>query len=86
MTLAQLLNQNSFLIGVMVVLGGWFAVLVARRPRARAWLAWVTAAVAAIGVYFAARTVPPRVFASAAEVQQAIASGTPTLVEFYSDL
>ena len=86
MTLAQLLNQNSFLISVMVVLGGWFAALVIRRPRARAWSAWAAAAAAALGAYFVARTVPPHAFESAAEAQQAIASGTPTLVEFYSDL
>jgi len=85
MTLAQLLNQNSFLIAVIAALGGSCIALIARRARRRAWLVWMAAVTVAIGIYFAMRTTPSRAFGSAADVQQAVTAGRPTLVEFYSD-
>ncbi|MGH2593004.1 MAG: hypothetical protein ACRDGG_05780 [Anaerolineae bacterium] len=85
MTPAQLFNQNSFLIGVVALLGGSLIALIARRAGVLAWSIWGIALVLAVGVYFALRTAPPRVFASAADVQRAVSAGTPTLVEFYSD-
>ena len=83
--IAQLLNQASFLIVTAVVLGGALIVLIARRARRRLWLAWLAAVAIAAGVNLAMRTTPERVFASAEGVQQTIASGKPTLVEFYSN-
>jgi len=85
MTLAQLLNQNSFLIPASLTLLVWLAVLIVRRARRRFWLMWSAALLLAIGVYVLLRTPASRAFQSVAEVQQAISSGRPTLVEFYSD-
>ena len=85
MTVAQSLNQHSFLLVTGVLLGGWLAFLIARRARRTLWIAWIAAAVIAIGVFFALRTAAPRAFETAADVQRAVSSGTPTLVEFYSD-
>lgn len=85
MTLAQLLNQNSFLVPAGLTLLVWLAALIVRRSRRRFWLAWIAALLLAIGVYALLRTPTSRVFQSTAEVQQAISSGRPTLVEFYSD-
>ena len=85
MTLAQLLNQNSFLLVSVLVLGGWWAALIVRRARRYAWLIWAAAVAIAVGFNLAARTTPERAFESVADVQTAIASGKPTLVEFYSN-
>jgi len=85
MTLAQLLNQNSFLLGGVLVLGGWWVVLIVRRARRYAWLIWAAAVAIVVGFNLAARTTPERTFESVADVQTAIASGKPTLVEFYSN-
>lgn len=85
MTIAQLLNQNSFLLGSGLALGVWLSVLIARRSRRRWWLTWVAAVALAIGANLALRTSPPREFRSVDEVQQAIAAGRSTLVEFYSN-
>ena len=86
MTIAQLFNQNSFLIGSGLVLGVWLAALSARRARRRFWLAWIAAVAAALGIFLTMRTAASLTFAAAADVQRAIAAGRPTLVEFYSDL
>ncbi len=86
MTVAQFFNQNSFLIGSGLLLGGWLAALVARRAPRRFWFAWIAALAAALGSFYAMRTPAAHAFASAADVQRAISAGTPTLVEFYSDL
>ncbi|HLF27656.1 MAG TPA: hypothetical protein VJG32_15075 [Anaerolineae bacterium] len=85
MTLTQLLNQNSFLLYSLLGLGGWLVVLIVRRASRRAWLLWLAAGGLAVGANLAARTAPPREFQSVAEVQQALAMGAPTLVEFYSN-
>lgn len=85
MTLAQLLNQNSFLLVSVLVLGGWWVALIVRRARRYAWLTWAAAVAIAVGFNLAARTTPERTFESVADVQKAIASGQPTLVEFYSN-
>ena len=82
MTIVQLLNQNSFLLVAGVALGG---ALIARRARPRMWLVWIAAVVVAVALNRAVRTAPARAFESAAEVERAIASGTPTLVELYSN-
>jgi hypothetical protein len=84
-TIAQLLNQNSFLVYGSLALGAWLIALIARRARRRWWLTWAGAVALAIGANLVLRTSPPREFRSADEVQQAIASGRPTLVEFYSN-
>jgi hypothetical protein len=84
MTLGQLLNQNSFVLAAGLGLGGWLIALVARRARARAWLAWAAAVALAAGAHIAART-PSREFQSVAEIQRALSVGRPTLVEFYSN-
>ena len=86
MTIAQLFNQNSFLITSSLVLGGWLAAMMARRARRRFWLAWIAAVAAALGIFFTMRTAAPRTFATVADVQRAIVGGRPALVEFYSDL
>ena len=49
------------------------------------WLAWIAAVAAAIVLNAATRTTPARAFESAAEVERAIASGVPTLVELFSN-
>lgn len=85
MTVAQFFNQHSFLLVASVLLGGGLVVLIARRARRALWLAWFAAAVIAIGVFVALRTAAPRAFETVADVQRAVSSGTPTLVEFYSD-
>ena len=85
MTIAQLLNQNSFLLVSAVVLGGTLILLIARRARPRLWAVWIVAVAAAVGANAATRTTPARTFESAPEVQRAIASGKPTLVELYSN-
>jgi len=83
--MAELLNQASFLIAAAVGLGGALIVLIVRRARRWLWLAWLAAVAITIGVNLAMRTTPERAFASVEEVQRAIASGQPTLVEFYSN-
>ena len=86
MTVAQFFNQHSFLLAASVLLGGWLVFLVTRGRRRRAlWFAWLAAAAIAIGVFFALRTAAPRAFETIDDVQRAVSSGTPTLVEFYSD-
>ncbi len=85
MTAAQFFNQNSFLIGVIAVLGGTLTLFIVRRARRSAWLIWIAAAAIALSAHFALRTVGPRAFESAGEVQEAVAAGKPTLVEFYSN-
>lgn len=85
MTIIQLLNQNSFLLVSGVVLGGALIALIARRARPRMWLVWIAAVAVAVTLNSAARTTPVRAFESAAEVERAIASGTPTLVELFSN-
>ena len=85
MTIAQVFNQHSFLLAAGVLLGGWLIFLVRRRARRALWFAWIAAAAIAIGVFFALRTAAPRAFETVADVQRAVSSGTPTLVEFYSD-
>jgi len=84
-TIAQLLNQNSFLLVAVAVLGGWLAVWLVRRRRGRAWLAWIAAAAIAAAVFLAMRTDAPQKFESADDVQRTLSAGTLTLVEFYSD-
>ena len=84
MTLGQLINQNSFVLVAGLGLGGWLIALLARRARARAWLAWAAAVALAAGAHFASRT-PAREFQSVADIQRAISAGRPTLVEFYSN-
>jgi hypothetical protein len=84
-TVAQFFNQHSFLLAASVLLGGGLVVLIARRARRALWFAWFAAAVIAIGVFVALRTAAPRAFETVADVQRAVSSGTPTLVEFYSD-
>ena len=87
MTLVQFFNQHSFLLYAALGLGAALAVLWARRRRVGrlAWVGWLIAVAVAVGGYFVFRTAATRTFESAAEVQRAIASGRPTLVEFYSD-
>ncbi len=85
MTIAQSFNQNSFLLAAGVVLGGSFLALIARRARLRFWLAWIAGAAVVAGVFFAMRTAVPQAFDTADDVQRAVSSGRPTLVEFYSD-
>ena len=85
MTVAEFFNQHSFLLAASVLLGGGLVVLIVRRARRALWFAWIAAAAIAIGVFFALRTAAPRAFETVADVQRAISSGTPTLVEFYSD-
>jgi hypothetical protein len=85
MTFSQLANQNSFVLAAVAVLGGALIALIATRARRVVWLAWVIAVLIAAGLNLAMRTVPPRAFGSVAEVQQALSSGKPTLVEFYSN-
>ena len=85
MTLAQLLNQNSFLLVSGVALGGALIALIARRARLWVWLVWIAAVAVAVILNRAARTTPARAFESAAEVERAIASGAQTLVELYSN-
>ena len=87
MTVWQLLNQHSFLLlagGMLAV--GLMVLLVARRRigrRAR-WIG-LLALVALAGAFAVMRTAAPSAYASAADVQRAVSSGRPTLVEFYSD-
>jgi len=85
MTAAQFLNQHSFLMTASVLLGGWLVFLLARRPRRAVWAAWVAAVALAFGVFFRLRTAAPHAFETADDVERAISSGRPTLVEFYSD-
>ena len=85
MNLAQLINQNSFLIGAIAVLGSWLVILLTRRSRGRAWRVWLVGVVFALAVFFALRTAAPQAFASADDVQRAVSAGRPSLVEFYSD-
>jgi hypothetical protein len=84
-TVAQFFNQHSFVLVASVLLGGGLVVLIARRASRALWLAWIVATVIAFGVFFALRTAAPRSFETVADVQRAVSSGTPTLVEFYSD-
>lgn len=85
MTLFQFLNQHSFLVTLIVVLGAALLLLYARRPRRRFWLMWSLALLIALAVFFSTRTTPARAFESAADVEQSISTGTPTLVEFFSN-
>lgn len=85
MSIAQFVNQNSFIVVSAVALGGAMLFLIARRARLRFWLIWIAAGAVAIGVNLAMRTPPARTFESVADVQKAVASGTPTLIEFYSN-
>ena len=86
MSLAQILNQNSFLLAAGLGLGTALMVLIARRRRAPrwVWLIWLAGLAAVVGGHFALRTAAPS-FDSVEDLQRAIASGRPTLVEFYSD-
>jgi len=84
-TIAQLLNQNSFLLTAVAVLGGWLAVLIVRRRRGLVWLAWIAATSIATAVFLTMRTAAPQTFETADDVQRALSVGRPTLVEFYSD-
>ena len=85
MTLAQTLNQNSFLLIAAAVLGGAAIVLRVLHVRRVIWLLWSAALIIAVVIMLGGRSAPERMFASVTEVEQIISSGTPTLVEFFSN-
>lgn len=85
MTLAQWLNQNSFLLLAGAALGGAAIVLRTLHARRALWLLWGVALVVATVIMLGGRTTPERAFAAADEIEQAIAGGKPTLVEFFSN-
>lgn len=77
-------NHHSFLIigGLLVLL--WAAMLLARRAR-RGWVFWGLA-VLALGIgWLALRTRAAQHPQTLGEIETAISSGQPVLVEIYSD-
>jgi len=79
-----LFNHHSFLIisGLLVLV--WAALLLARRAR-RGWLLWGLA-VLALGVgWLALRTRVAQQPQTLSEIEAAIISGQPVLVEIYSN-
>jgi hypothetical protein len=78
-------NVTSFVVlsGVVLVTFALFLWL-ARTPR-RAWLAWVGLALVLLAIHLALRTGGSSL-TTPEQVEAALRSGKPTLLEFYSDL
>lgn len=85
MTLAQFLNQNSFVLIAGAFLGIAAIVLRVLHARHAFWLLWSVALIAAALTLLGGRTTPERTFASTDEIEQAISGGAPTLIEFFSN-
>ena len=84
MSVAQFLNQHSYLaVGSVILLV--LAVLLLVRRAHRAWLIWGALAIVMVAGWLALRTGTGVRLDSAEAMETAIASGRPTLVEFYSD-
>jgi hypothetical protein len=81
--MAQIINQYSFAISIIVLLAILAVVLLRSPQRKRAWLVLLGVAVAAALSWAAIRPTASQVN-SAAEVMAVIGSGKPVLVEFQS--
>ena len=84
MSLFHFINEHSYLLGGAAILLILAIVLFARQVD-RGWLIWIGAAVSLGAVWLATRTGSGVQFDSVAVYEATIASGKPTLVEFYSD-
>ena len=82
--MGELLNNNSavILIGMLLIVLGWYAWDYRRSKRALAVFAAV--AIVLVGGYMGARHGPSDV-ATLAEVDAVLASGAPVVLEVYSD-
>jgi hypothetical protein len=81
---AQFFNQHSYLITGAAILLILAIFSLVRRAR-WAWLVWLVVAVALGAGWLALRTEPGAQFSSVEAIEATVASGQPTLVEFYSD-
>ncbi|NJM40269.1 MAG: hypothetical protein HC853_05650 [Anaerolineae bacterium] len=87
MTIIQYLNQFSvfMLPGLLLLVAA--VVMVIKRARLVLWLGWMGALLMVVGAVMAQRT--PQTanlkLDSVADIRTALASGKPSLVEFYSD-
>ena len=84
MSIAQFLNQHSYLAIGSVILLILAAFLLVRRAH-RAWLIWGALAVVMVAGWLVLRTGTGARLDSTEAMEATIASGRPTLVEFYSD-
>lgn len=81
--MAALLNQHSFIVGGVLVLGGlWF--LLRRRG---GWLRWtaIGATVVLLGLLFAGLRTGDGNVRQASDLDTALASGEPVVLEFFSN-
>jgi hypothetical protein len=87
MTLIQYANQFSvfMLPGLLLLAAAVF--MAVKRARLVLWLGWMGALLMVVSAVVAQRTLPTANLKldSVADIRRAIASGKPSLVEFYSD-
>ena len=81
--MAQIFNQYSFVISVVILLAILAVVLLRSPQRKRAWMV-LLAVTAAAGLSWAAIRPSASQVASASEALAMIGTGTPVLVEFQS--
>ncbi len=82
--LLHFMNEHSFLLAAAFVLIALAIFLIARHVPNGA-LIWIGAAIVVTIIWFATRTGSGTQYTSVDQYETAIASGQPTLVEFYSD-
>lgn len=84
MTPVQFLNQHSYVVAAGTLLALLAVMLRVRRARG-GWLIWLGLAGLAAAGWLALRTGESARFTAVADYEAALRTGTPTLVEFYSD-
>jgi len=82
--LTGFVNHHSFLIFGGLLLLVWAAALLLRRGR-RGWVLWGMALLVLAAGWLILRTGDTRRPGTLAEIQEAVASGQPVLVEIYSN-
>ena len=82
--LGNFVNHHSFLIFGGLVLLVWAGVLLVRHAR-RGWVFWASALLLLGAGWLVLRTRETQQPDTLAEIEQAIASGQPVLVEIYSN-
>jgi thiol:disulfide interchange protein len=82
--LLRFANEHSYVLAAGFALLALAIFLIARHVPNGAFI-WIGAAIIAVIIWFAMRTGTGSQYASVDQYEAAIASGQPTLVEFYSD-
>jgi hypothetical protein len=82
--MAGFVNHHSFLLFGGLLLAIWAGVLIVRRGR-RGWILWGAALLLLGGGWLLLRTRATEKPQTVADIEAAIASGEPVLVEIYSN-